>query len=117
MVWYAASRERISGSACAEIDGITFHIRVHRRHRRFVLFRWRAGEIVWSKQGEIELNWIGTTSNSVWLVLAQQGNSPLYGNNEAYENGQQVGQIAVYVMLAAVVLWGVASLIKKRKKP
>ncbi len=63
------------------------------------------------------MNWIDSTSRCMWLVLAQQGNAPPYGHNEAYENGRQLGQITVYVMIAAVVLWGLGKLIKARRKP
>ena len=55
--------------------------------------------------------------NSFPVVLAQQPGGTPSRNREAYEGGQQVGQIAVYVMAAAVVVWGVVSIFKRRKKP
>jgi hypothetical protein len=57
--------------------------------------------------------------DSVPLILAQQQTGAPYGQTEAYEHGQQVGQIAVYVMIGAVVIWGIvkcgARLLKKNK--
>jgi hypothetical protein len=57
--------------------------------------------------------------DSVPLILAQQQPGAPYGHTEAYAQGQQVGQIAAYVMIGAVVIWGVfkfgARLLKKNK--
>lgn len=59
----------------------------------------------------------GEIETSVPVNLAQQGGGPLYGHNDAYEGGRQVGQIAAYVMIGTIVLWGVfkygAKLFKK----
>ncbi len=50
----------------------------------------------------------GAVTSAVSSILAQQGDGPLYGHKAAYEGGQQVGQITIYVMIGAVVLWGIA---------
>ena len=48
----------------------------------------------------------GEFESSMPGILAQQGGRPLYGHNEAYEGGRQVGQIAAYIMIGTIVLWG-----------
>jgi hypothetical protein len=52
-------------------------------------------------------------SNTVPLVLAQQG-GPTYGHRDAYEGGRKVGEIMVYVMFAAVLIWGLLKLFGRR---
>ena len=53
------------------------------------------------------------TDTLVLPLLAQQNSGPLYGNREAYEGGRKVGEIAVYVMIAVVVVWGVSKLVTR----
>ena len=55
----------------------------------------------------------GPMGDSVPLVLAQQG-VPTNGHREAYEGGRKVGEITVYAMVAAILIWGLFKLFKKR---
>ena len=47
------------------------------------------------------------------VVLAQQG-GPTYGHREAYEQGRKIGDIMVYAMVAAILIWGLSKLFKRR---
>jgi hypothetical protein len=51
--------------------------------------------------------------NCMTVVFAQQSD-PMYGHRDAYENGKKVGQITVYVMVGAILIWGVLKLLRKR---
>jgi hypothetical protein len=55
----------------------------------------------------------GPMDHSVPVVLAQQGGPP-NGNREAYEAGRKVGEITVYAMVAAILIWGLLKLFKRR---
>ena len=61
------------------------------------------------------MDWLNASTHPVPIVLAQgpQAGGPANGN-AAYEGGQRVGQITVYVMVAVVVLWGISKIFKKR---
>lgn len=55
----------------------------------------------------------GPMDDSVPLVLAQQ-RGPTDGHREAYEGGRKVGAITVYAMVAAILIWGLFKLFKRR---
>jgi hypothetical protein len=55
----------------------------------------------------------GPMNDSVLLLLAQQG-GPTDGHREAYEGGRKIGEITFYAMVAAILVWGLVKLFKRR---
>lgn len=49
-------------------------------------------------------------------IIAQQGTGPAFGHRDAYEGGQKVGEYTVYAIIAAIVVWGIVQLCKRRPK-
>src|SRR5436190_6612536 len=79
----------------------------------------QAADLVVSVSQEAAFKDAGESMRSITVILAQQEDGPRapFGHKEAFEGGRQVGQIAVYVMIATIVIWGLfkfgAKLFKK----
>jgi hypothetical protein len=50
-----------------------------------------------------------TQSTPTPIVLVQ----PILADRQAYESGQKVGQVAVYVVMGIIALWLIGKLLRK----